>query len=138
MGFVLGSLNLGLSQESQSRGDLKVNVTGMKHNEGKVIVNLFRKGDDVMGKPFIQKYNKIMDGEAQVVFEELPFSSYVVFAFHDENDNGTMDHNWLNIPKEPMGYSNNWNFSLFSGMPSYKKTKFEFSEKLNDIIIRVK
>ena len=124
-----------MAQNITSKGTLKVFVSGMENNNGKLFVNLFRKGDDIMAKPYLQYSEKIVDGKSAVNFENLPYGNYVAFAFHDENNNGSMDHNWLNIPNEPMGYSNNWNFSLFSGMPSYEKTKFHFSEQKTAIKI---
>lgn len=126
------------NEASSDTGTLAVKVNHLKHNEGKVIVNLFRKGDDIMGKPFLRKTSSISDGRASVAFEALPFADYVIFAFHDENDNDTMDHNWMNIPSEPMGYSNNWNFSLFSGMPTYEKTKISFAKETGAIQIAIK
>ena len=127
-----------MAQNRPSKGTLKVSVSGMENNKGKLFVNLFRKGDDIMAKPYLQLSEKIVDGKSAVNFENLSYGNYVAFAFHDENNNGSMDHNWLNIPNEPMGYSNNWNFSLFSGMPNYEKTKFNFSAQDTAIKIIVK
>jgi uncharacterized protein (DUF2141 family) len=58
-------------------------------------------------------------------------------AFHDRNNNNIMDHNFMKLPTEAFGFSNNWNFSLFSGKPSFRKTKFNFSENNNQLTIKV-
>lgn len=65
---------------------------------------------------------------AKISFENLPTGSYAAIVYHHENDNGTLDHK-LAFPSEPMGFTNNWNLSLFSGMPIFKKLRFEHSGK---------
>jgi uncharacterized protein (DUF2141 family) len=58
-------------------------------------------------------------------------------AFHDKNKNTTFDHNMLGFPQEAFGYLNGWNFSAFSGMPTYEKNKITFSKENNSITIEV-
>ena len=119
-------------------GRLTVKVQGLKTTNGKVIVNLFQKEDDLFGKPYLQREVVITQSTATLEFADLPFTDYVVFAFHDENNSGTLDHNWAHIPKEPMGYSNNWHFGLFTGMPTFEKTKIEFSQGKSAMTITLK
>lgn len=40
-------------------------------------------------------------------FEGLPAGDYAVQVLHDANDNGEMDKNFLGIPSEGYGFSNN-------------------------------
>lgn len=117
---------------------LTVKITGLKSTAGKLVVNIFRKGDALLGPPFLKQSVPITGSNAVVIFGELPYSTYAVFAFHDENNNGTLDHNRLHIPKEPMGYSNNWHFGLFTGMPTFDKTQFSFTRENSSIEISLK
>ena len=119
-------------------GRLTVSVHGLKTTNGKVIVNVFRKEDDLFGKPYLQREAVITQTTATLEFPDLPFASYTVFAFHDENNNGTVDHNLFRMPKEPMGYSNHWHFGLFTGMPTFEKTKVEFSQGKPEVTITLK
>ena len=57
--------------------------------------------------------------------------------YHDQNSNGTLDHNFFRIPNEPMGFSNEWKLTLFSGMPNFSKLKFEYSEHKQDYKIDI-
>ena len=117
---------------------LAVKVNNIKSKDGQIICNLFKKGDDILHEPSIQKKIPINAAkEVDVIFDNLPYGHYVVFAFQDENSNGTLDHNMIGIPNEPMGYSNNWNFGLFTGMPTFEKTEIYFSEKRNSISIKL-
>ncbi len=47
-------------------------------------------------------------------------------VFQDLNANGKMDKNWLGIPKEPYGFSNNPKMSF--GPPSFKDSLFKVFE----------
>ncbi|MBD8525771.1 DUF2141 domain-containing protein [Pseudomarimonas arenosa] len=40
-------------------------------------------------------------------FENLPAGRYALRLMHDENDNGKLDTNFLGMPEEAYGYSNN-------------------------------
>ncbi len=126
------------AEASPTNGLLTVEVQGLKTTHGKIIVNVFRKADDLFGKPYLQREAVITQSTATLEFPDLPFASYVVFAYHDENNNGTLDHNWLHMPKEPMGYSHDWHFGLFTGMPTFETTKFEFSRETSTVAITVK
>jgi len=57
--------------------------------------------------------------KARVVWGDLAPGVYAVSAHHDENGNGKMDTNFLGIPKEGHGVSNN---------PAPKRRKPHFDE----------
>jgi hypothetical protein len=42
-----------------------------------------------------------------VVFSNVQPGRYAAIAFHDENGNGKPDKNFLGVPTEPYGFSNN-------------------------------
>ena len=119
---------------------LVVQVSGFTHARGHALANLFREGDDVL-KPE-QAYRRtsaeIYDGNATVTFADLAFGKYAVVVFHDENDNGTLDHNFMRLPAEPLGFSNDFKISVFSGMPSFEKLNFSFAADMLPLKISVK
>jgi len=102
-----------------------------KHDKGVAIVNLFRAEDNLPKEPFRQERVTIINGIAIVKFENLEYGVYAAIAFHDENSNGELDHSW-GIPSEPIGFTNRWKLSLFSGMPNFNKLKFIFSQHNNE------
>jgi uncharacterized protein (DUF2141 family) len=71
--------------------------------------------------------SKIVNNEAKVDFQNLPFREYAIIVVHDLNLNDVIDHKW-GFPAEPLGYSNKWKLSLFSGMPTFDKLKFVFDK----------
>ena len=40
-------------------------------------------------------------------YPNLPPGKYALSCFHDLNGNGKLDTNWMGIPNEPYGFSNN-------------------------------
>ena len=133
----LATLNLANLSTPESKGDLVVKIQNIEHVNGKIIVNIFTKEKDEMDNPYLQKSIQISGKEIAVVFKDLPFSEYSILAIHDKNDNGKLDHSF-GFPAEPLGWSTGWRFSLFSGMPTFEKTKFTFSATNNKIFITLK
>ena len=123
--------------EAQSLATLTIQASGFKNANGKAVVHLFRKQDDVPKKPFRQSSSEIMHGNAAITFSDIPYGDYAAILFHDENSNGILDHKW-GFPNEPIGFSNDWTLSLFSGMPTFNKLKFEFSMKKSTYSIPVR
>ncbi|MEM6320923.1 MAG: DUF2141 domain-containing protein [Bacteroidota bacterium] len=72
-----------------------------------------------------------------VKFPNLPFgSTYTIAIYHDENDNNKLDTNFMGVPKEPYGFSNNapskW------GPPKYEEAVFTLNESDKYMVITVK
>lgn len=109
-------------------GRLTVHTGQLRHALGKVVVCLYREQDELPKYPFRQESSVIVDGSSTVIFEDLPFGSYAAILYHDENNNGILDHKFL-LPAEPMGFSNHWKLTLLSGMPDFQKLRFTFSEQ---------
>jgi uncharacterized protein (DUF2141 family) len=121
---------------AQEAGTLRITATNFESENGQAVANLFREQDDLPKKPFRSVKTSIKDGLGELVFQGLPNGSYAVIVYHDKNDNGTLDHK-LGLPNEPMGFSNNWNLSLFSGMPTFKKLRFEHKTSQTLIAIKI-
>ena len=126
LAIIIGSLNT-FGQSFNSR-NLIFQADNFKSNKGKAMVNLFRRGDNVTQKPFLQAKALIENGKAQLIIKDLPYGEYAAILWHDENGNGILDHSW-GFPAEPMGFSNNWKLSILSGMPTFEKLRFEFSKQ---------
>jgi uncharacterized protein (DUF2141 family) len=124
----------------ETSDDLRLQVGGFANDRGQVIANLFREGDDVMKpeKPYLQARAPISGKRAQLVFCNLKYGKYAVTVFHDENLNGTLDHNFLHFPAEPLGFSNHFHMGIFTGLPSFEKLQFEFAQGAEPVSIMVK
>ncbi|MBI3586206.1 MAG: DUF2141 domain-containing protein [Ignavibacteriales bacterium] len=115
--------------QTNGRDTLTISAGNFSSDSGRAVVRLFRKEDDLPTKAFMEATSNIINGKSVLTFADIPYGEYAAIVFHDENSNGTLDHNFLGLPKEPMGFSNSWKLTIFSGMPSFSKLKFEFSEE---------
>jgi uncharacterized protein (DUF2141 family) len=65
---------------------------------------------------------KAQKGTTQLVFENVTPGTYGIQLMHDKNANGDMDFNFLGIPKEGYGFSNNAKPRL--SQPSFQRISF--------------
>lgn len=83
--------------------ELTVIAEGVRSENGAVIMELSNaEGEAVSGAKV-----SIRDGESRWVFTEVPAGKWAVRLFHDENNNEKLDTNFLGIPREGYGFSNN-------------------------------
>jgi uncharacterized protein (DUF2141 family) len=118
--------------EAQSTGTatLTVHITGARNAKGKIRVALFRGAEGFPNDASRAIHTQAADidtqtSSAQVVFTDLPAGVYAVSVFHDENMNQKLDKNFVGVPKEGYGASNNPKKKM--GPPSFEETKFQLS-----------
>lgn len=122
-----------------TQNTLTVRLSGFEHNRGMAVVSLYRKGDKLRGGSSFRRLKaQIVNGTATITFLDLAYKPYAIMAFHDENANDDLGHNFLGIPKEPMGFSNGFRPGIFSGMPTFKKLRFIFDARNTVVVITIK
>jgi uncharacterized protein (DUF2141 family) len=128
-----------LAQEQPKEGNLQIVVNQFNNDQGQALVCLYRPGDKLFKteSAFRIISAKIVHGQIEVTFKNLPFGRYAFFAFHDENNNRKVDHHWYGLPMEQMGFSNNVKVSLTSGIPDFEKLAFSFSEKNSELVVHL-
>jgi uncharacterized protein (DUF2141 family) len=89
--------------------NLTVTATDFPDNVGQAYIGLYRQQDDfpVINKQYIGKVVAISSKKASIVFTQLTKGNYAVAVFHDRNKNGILDTNFLGVPTEEYGFSNN-------------------------------
>lgn len=122
-----------------STGSINITVTGFKDQSGKAGISLFsgNKGFPDKVELAVKKlFTDIDKNSCTVVFNDIPYGTYAVSVFHDENSNSILEANMIGIPKEGVGASNNAK-SRF-GPPKYKDASFvlDSKEKLINIAIQ--
>lgn len=98
---------------------LKIVIKNLQNNTGHVVMD-FRNGDDVEVKAFSEK---IIDNQCLINIIDLKPGKYSFKYFHDENNNIKLDTNFIGIPKEGYGFSNDAKGKF--GPPDFKDTVFE-------------
>lgn len=102
---------------------LEVVVNGLSSSEGNVALQLMSDGE-VLDELFVE----INEKRAVHVFEKLLAGEYHIRCFHDENGNRSMDTNFMGIPKEGYGFSNN--AKGFMGPPADTDCMFKVEKSL--------
>ena len=68
-------------------------------------------------------YVPVENGFATARFDRLAPGSYAVTVYHDQNDNRRFDKNWVGVPREPWGVSNNVRPRLRA--PTFEEARLE-------------
>lgn len=113
--------------------DIEVKIHGLDNSDGKLLVGLYNAEDAFLKKQFMGNVTTISDKKGTIIFKDVPEGIYAVSFVHDENDNGKMDTNFMGIPKEDYGCSNN--AKGFMGPPKWKDAKFELKGENKTITI---
>jgi uncharacterized protein (DUF2141 family) len=118
-----------------SQGALKITINKVRNNKGVLVVTLFKHANSYM-KDF--SVSKTIPAASQVVltFDNLQEGEYAITVMHDENNNNKFDSNFIGIPKEGTGFSNN--ASATFGPPSWEKAKFKCCDDSKPQIISLK
>ena len=128
--FVLIIFQLVLAQtvEDKNTGNLTIVVTGFENDDGEVLIAVSnsRETYESNDSAFVGVKVKIENKKAEYTFEELPFGEYAIKLFHDENMDGELDSNFLGIPTEDYGFSNNARGTF--GPADYDDAKFLFEQ----------
>ncbi|MGY6563011.1 MAG: DUF2141 domain-containing protein [Luteibaculaceae bacterium] len=110
-----------------------VEVCGAEPNKGQILLAVyntketFGKEDKVYKSYIIPVNNK---GCAVKQLKDLPNGTYALAAAYDKNSNGEFDKNFMGIPKEPYGFSNDARASL--SIPKYEDALVKVSD--NEVI----
>ena len=123
---------------SKQTGQLQVTILGLENDKGKVMVGLFASKEDYTSDkaPFKGCSVEIRGGKAECTFAGIPYGTYAIKAFHDKNGNGKLDKNFMGIPNEPYGFSNNVRAEF--GPAKWEDAKFTINAKNMSMEITVR
>ena len=101
-------------QSAQAAGPsdttLRVEAATFRNVRGDAGCLLYKAAEgfpDQLDKAFRVLHVPIEQGRAVCEFKDVPAGTYAVIVLHDENLNKKMDKNFLGIPQEGWGVSNN-------------------------------
>jgi len=102
---------------------LNIKVSNIKINSGKIIVEIYNAKNNWLKTPF-RKVVLLTNQEVQTASFQVPYGNYAVTIYQDVNLNGKTDMNFIGIPKEPVGFGNN--YKPF-GEPKYESCLIAFT-----------
>ena len=126
--FLAGLFLLSVYGTARSQGRVTVQVNNFENNKGSCIVCLYNKAGEFTdkGKPVACSTVSIANRAATAAFSTVPTGAYAVLVIHDANNNRKFDTNFMGIPKE--GYGASQNKLPFAAAPRFAENKFLVDE----------
>ena len=127
-----------VSLSAQTPAILEVAVSGIESAEGTVGIALWEDGQgfpEAIEHALDSTYVAVESGTARAVFELPEPGTYAVTVFHDKNDNQRFDKNWIGMPKEAWGVSNQARPRLRA--PRFDEAEFEIAGVTQVVEIRI-
>jgi uncharacterized protein (DUF2141 family) len=117
-------------------GELTVTISDIRTDQGRIMVAVVNSaaGWDNQSKS-VATQTLSASGKEVVLKFDLPAGSYAVQVMHDENGNGKLDANFMGIPTEGYGFSNNPNVMRRA---HFDEASFEISEAPVAITVRLR
>ncbi len=135
--LVFANLPATIFAESSSCPGIHVKILNIRNSTGTVDCALFESPVGFPTEALRSAMNamiiKVRNAEARCDFEDISPGTYALTVFHDENMNAKLDTNWLGIPKEGYGFSNDVKALL--GAPTFSAASFQYHEGTLDLTI---
>ena len=116
----LSTLTVGALAEN-----LTVRVTQVEAATGDIYLAVYRESDDFPRENATYRQVKAtpMLGTTTIRITNLPAGQYAIAAFQDTDGDGSLSTNFVGIPQEPFGFSNDAPARL--SPPSFKQAAFD-------------
>jgi uncharacterized protein (DUF2141 family) len=128
------------ASQNDSRADFTVTIalSDARNDKGQLVVGLFDSEANFprQGRALRASKLTLERGKAVVTFRGLEPGVYAVAVLHDENSNSKMDFNFLGMPLEGYGFSNDAPVSF--GPPSFDAAAFKLVARRSRVPIRVR
>ncbi len=112
-----------------SAQELTMRITGVRQGKGDIFIAVFNSEEGFPNntKKAVEFLGATpVDGKAELTIKNLTPGRYAIAMFQDTNNDGILNTNFLGIPKEGYGVSNNA-FNTFSS-PTYNDASFLFPQ----------
>lgn len=126
---------LATQHSMEASGVLRVAVSGVKSTRGHVRVDVCPPKDFLKDCPYGGAAPAVR-GVTVVLVTGLPPGDYAVQVYQDENDNHSVDRNFLGFPREPIGFSNN--APIRFAPPAFRDAALAFSGGDESISLRLR
>lgn len=121
------------------RKTMRVYVDNVKQAKGTIWVGVYESEEDFLDREKARLvYLKITQkGRAYLEIPDMVVGKdYALGLFHDENDNGEFDLNWLGLPAEPWAFSGKPKTRL--RLPYFREVSFRFDQAKEEQVVRLR
>jgi len=140
LGSIVGATAIGAgADDAGASNSIKVVVLGLHSNDGELDCALFGSAEGFPSdstKASKTTKSKIANEQAVCTFSGVADGDYAVSVFHDENGNGKLDRNFIGMPKEGVGASNDAAGTL--GPPKFDDARFNYKGDAQSLTIHVR
>jgi uncharacterized protein (DUF2141 family) len=126
-----------LTSVAASAATLEIEITDIRSSEGHLMVAVHASEDGWDGKaaPVTARMQKAEGDTAVLTIDELAPGNYAVLVMHDLNGNGELDSNFMGMPIEGYGFSNN---PEVMRKATFEEARFELPEDGTRIQLRLR
>jgi uncharacterized protein (DUF2141 family) len=113
-------------------------ISGLRNDKGQILCALFASADAFpkkADKAVARLTAKIVERKAVCDFTGVAPGTYAVSVVHDENSNGKLDTNFIGMPREGVGASNDAKGHM--GPPKFAAASFHYEGGRLDLKIHV-
>jgi uncharacterized protein (DUF2141 family) len=122
--FVAAMAFLASPAFSESSSTVLIEVAGFKNTRGTLNCRLFTKAADFPdGEGIVTLRVTITGSNTSCSFSNIEPGTYAIAVVHDENGNGKLDKNFVGVPSEGYGVSNNKTYALSA--PKWDESTFK-------------
>jgi uncharacterized protein (DUF2141 family) len=128
----------GVPRAAPAQNVIHVEITGLRSDKGQVLCALHSSADAFPKKPekaVARTTAKIVERQAICEFTGIALGTYAVSVVHDENANGKLDTNFVGMPREGVGASNDAKGHM--GPPKFSAASFAYQGGRLDLKIHV-
>jgi uncharacterized protein (DUF2141 family) len=125
------TLNLAKIANAESTAKLTIVVNGISHQKGQICFRIFsnERGFPLSDTSEVQSgCTQIKGSSVTKQFSGLKLGTYAVAVLDDQNGDYKLDRDFLGIPQEGFGISNNPTVSAKTGAPKFKNASFLLKE----------
>jgi uncharacterized protein (DUF2141 family) len=108
--------------------DLTIEIMNIEQTKGKIRIGVYNDADKFPkeGGAIRSESFEVRGKILKCVLKNLPYGEYAIALYHDINDDNVCNMNFVGMPLEPYGFSNNAKPKLSA--PSFTSTKFKFNQ----------
>lgn len=133
--FAFLSLIVNPVETATVNSSITLTVTNIEVPKGYVVISLYQNNPKSFPdeKAIYKKIKiKVKGKSIKYTFKNLPKGDYAIIAFHDKNSDGDCNINFVGIPTEGYGFSQNVRPKL--SVPSFNDVKFSVTTHKNTSI----
>ncbi|WP_420138650.1 DUF2141 domain-containing protein [Sphingomonas sp.] len=124
-----------LTAAAPAEAPIEVTVSGVRSAQGLVRVMVCPKETFLKACPWSASTSAKV-GQVTVVVNGVPPGNYAVQAYHDADSNNKLDQNWIGIPREGIGFSNDAMSHLMR--PRYSVAAFDHGTARQHIAVKIR